>query len=171
MDKKLRETTYLCVEIMNRKRQVQCKRETWSRGRNLRLPFDVIWCLTSLIDLFSLYVLFSQYRSCDNTLENCFFQISSCSRAYVRTKRQSVKFPWDLYWENKTYKLKRSIPRNPVQHENPSGRWGGRVTQEMLAPPRGPTPYHLIYHFSRKRYPFLLTAVNSLSFKKESITK
>ena len=125
MDKKLRETTYLCVEIMNRKRQVHCKRETWSRGTNLRLPFDVIWCLTSLIDLFSLYVLFSQYRSCDNTLENCFFQISSCSRAYVRTKRQSVKFPWDLYWEIKTYKLKRSIPRNPVQHENPSGRWGG----------------------------------------------
>ena len=42
MDKKLRETTYLCVEIMNRKRQVHCKRETWSRGTNLRLPFDVI---------------------------------------------------------------------------------------------------------------------------------
>ena len=41
MDKKLRETTYLCVEIMNRKRQVHCKRETWSRGTNLRLPFDV----------------------------------------------------------------------------------------------------------------------------------
>ena len=37
------------------------------------------------IDLFSLYVLFSQYRSRDNTLENCFFQIySSYSRAYVR---------------------------------------------------------------------------------------
>ena len=24
-------------------------------------------------------------------------------------KRQRVKFPWDLYWENKTYKLKWSI--------------------------------------------------------------
>ena len=35
------------------------------------------------IDLFSLYSLFSQYRSCDNTLGNCFFQISSYSRAYV----------------------------------------------------------------------------------------
>ena len=23
-------------------------------------------------------------------------------------KRQRIKFPWDLYWENKTYKLKRS---------------------------------------------------------------
>ena len=36
------------------------------------------------IDLFSLYVLFSQNRSCDNTLENCFFQIPSYSRAYVQ---------------------------------------------------------------------------------------
>ena len=34
-------------------------------------------------DLFSLYVLFSQYMSCDNTLENCFFQISFYSRAYL----------------------------------------------------------------------------------------
>ena len=91
--KKLSETTYLCVQIMNSKRQVYCKGETWSRGANLRLLLDVTWCLTSLIDLFNLYVLFSQYRSCNNTLENCFFQISSCSRAYVRTKRQSVKFP------------------------------------------------------------------------------
>ena len=24
-------------------------------------------------------------------------------------KRQRVKFTWDLYWENKTYKLKRFI--------------------------------------------------------------
>ena len=122
MNKKLRETTYLCVEIMNSKRQVHCKGKTWSPGTNLRLPFDVTWCLTSLIDLFSLYVLFSKYRSCDNSLENCFFQISSCSRAYVRTKRQSVKFPCDLcVREYKTYKLKRSIPRNSVQNENPEG--------------------------------------------------
>ena len=34
-------------------------------------------------DLFSLYVLFSQNMSCDNTLENCFFQISFYSRAYA----------------------------------------------------------------------------------------
>ena len=39
MDKKLRETTNLCVEIMNSKRQV--RGETWSRGTNSRLPFDV----------------------------------------------------------------------------------------------------------------------------------
>ena len=24
-------------------------------------------------------------------------------------KRQTIDFPWDLYWENKTYKLKKSI--------------------------------------------------------------
>ena len=57
------------------------------------------------IDLFSLYILFSQYKSCDNTLENCFFQISFYSRVDVLV----IKFPWDLHWENKTYKLKRSI--------------------------------------------------------------
>ena len=40
MDKKESlETTNLCVEIMNSKRQV--KEETWSRGTNSRLPFDV----------------------------------------------------------------------------------------------------------------------------------
>ena len=117
------------------------------------------------------------YRSCDNFIENCFFQISSYSRAYVRITyemtrikqrvacvasvsvwfqskerlrsgifgfgrernetrdhftrclwlsflvlcskyraetfatqaRQKVKLPWDLYWKNKTYKLRRSV--------------------------------------------------------------
>ena len=41
-----------------------------------------MWSWSGRIDLFGLYVLFSQYRSCDNTLGNCFFQISS--RTYVR---------------------------------------------------------------------------------------
>ena len=36
LDKKLRETSNLCVEIMNSRRG-----ETWSRGRNSRFPFDV----------------------------------------------------------------------------------------------------------------------------------
>ena len=39
MDKKVRETINLCVEIMNSKRQV--KGETWSRDTNSRLLFDV----------------------------------------------------------------------------------------------------------------------------------
>ena len=40
MDKQLRETTKLCVEITNRKRQVM-KGEIWSRGTNSRLQFDL----------------------------------------------------------------------------------------------------------------------------------
>ena len=28
--------------------------------------------------------------------------------------RQRAKFPWDLYWENETCKLKRSIPRERI---------------------------------------------------------
>ena len=38
MDKKLRETTNLCVEIMN---SATSDGETWSRGTNWRLPFNV----------------------------------------------------------------------------------------------------------------------------------
>ena len=61
--------------------------------------------------------LFSQYRSCDNTLENCSFQISSYTRTYVRIiyEKAKAKSHWDLYWENKTYKLKRSIGHCHVQ--------------------------------------------------------
>ena len=36
-------------------------------------------------------------------------------------KRQRVKFPWDLYWENKTDKLKRSITVK-LQHIYPAKR-------------------------------------------------
>ena len=63
------------------------------------------------IDLTSLYVLFSQYKSRSNTLGNSFFQISFYLRAHLRltVKRQWGKFPLDLYWENKTYKLNRFI--------------------------------------------------------------
>ena len=62
------------------------------------------------IDLFSLYVLFSQYRSCVNTLENYFFQVLFYSLAYVCIiyEKIRVKFPWDFYWDSKTYKVKRS---------------------------------------------------------------
>ena len=40
MDKKLLETTNLGEEIMNSQQQA-LKEETWSRGTNSRLPFDV----------------------------------------------------------------------------------------------------------------------------------
>ena len=41
MDKNFCETTDLCLEIMSSKRQPGSKGETWSRGTNSRLPFDV----------------------------------------------------------------------------------------------------------------------------------
>ena len=53
------------------------------------------------VDLFSLYVLFSHFRPRDGTLENCFFQMSY-ARASTWTSR-------GLNWENKTYRVKRSI--------------------------------------------------------------
>ena len=45
----------------------------------------------NVIDLFSLYVLFSQYRSFDETLENCSFQILSYSRAYLCVMYEKTK--------------------------------------------------------------------------------
>ena len=62
------------------------------------------------IDLLSLYVLFSEYRSCDNTLEK-FLSISFYSWAYVRIIYEKTKgqVPLGPLLGNKTYKLKRSI--------------------------------------------------------------
>ena len=73
MDKKLRETTYLCVEIMNSKRQV--KGETWSRGTNSRLPFDVnvILNLSSI-----LFLLSPNEEQC--SLHNNYLLINYCSK-------------------------------------------------------------------------------------------
>ena len=81
------------------------------------------------IELFSLYVLFSQYRSCDNTLENCFSQISSCSRAYLRViyeKTKSQVPPGPLLGKQNiqakdVYYGERSEPReNTRETEHPS---------------------------------------------------
>ena len=51
-------------------------------------------------DLFSLYGLYSQSRSCGSTLENCFSQISPHSRTFVRiiypSKITKGKFPLRL---------------------------------------------------------------------------
>ena len=70
----------------------------WSRHRDLnpghiggRRVLSPLRHPCSPIDLFSLYILFSQYRSCDNTPENCFFQISSYSRAFVRIIYEKTK--------------------------------------------------------------------------------
>ena len=60
------------------------------------------------IDLLSLYVLFSQYRSRVNSLESCYFSVNFVSFTRVCPQiyeKQRAKFPWDLYWLNQSYKL------------------------------------------------------------------
>ena len=149
MDKKLRETTYLCVKIMNSKRQMYCKGETWSPGTNF-----VTWCLTSLIDLLSLYVLFSQYMLCDNTLENCFFQISSCSRAYVcRHKNTKCQVPLGPLLGKQTIQAKEVYTSQSSATRKPGG--GGLLNKCLFedAPPRGPTSYPLYTIFHEKGTP------------------
>ena len=59
--------------------------------KKIAKEFAVMRSWSGRIDLFGLYVEFSQYRSCDNTLGNCFFQISSYSRAYVREIYEKTK--------------------------------------------------------------------------------
>ena len=58
--------------------------------------------------------------------------------------------------------VKRSPPQSP---EDPIARdWRGvGILNKCLygeAPPRGPTPYPFIYHFSRKRYPFRIPSID-----------
>ena len=57
------------------------------------------------MDLFSLYVLFSHCLVCDESPENCFFQMSRYPRAYAHTTNEKTK-GWrtcrGLNWENKT---------------------------------------------------------------------
>ena len=51
--------------------------------------------MDSVMDLFSLYVLFSHFRPRDVTPENSFFQVSSYARANVRItcEKTKGKFP------------------------------------------------------------------------------
>ena len=63
-------------------------------GTGKSSPRSIVLLSTPLhvkIDLFRVYVLFSQYRSCDNTLENCFLQISSYTRAYPHINYEKTK--------------------------------------------------------------------------------
>ena len=81
------------------------------------MPSQFLCSQYSSIDLFSLYVLFSHLRPRDATRGNSFFQMSSYARANVRitndrNKRKiSMRASRGLKWENKMYKLKRSILR------------------------------------------------------------
>ena len=60
----------------------------------------------TLIDHFSLYVLFSHFRPRDATLKNSFFQVSSYARANARITCEKTKgtFPWEhhVVWNGKT---------------------------------------------------------------------
>ena len=73
-----------------------------------------------VVDLFSLYVLFSHFRPRDVTRGNSFFQMSSYARANVRiinekNKRQiPMKASRGLKWQSKMYKLKRSTKTRSV---------------------------------------------------------
>ena len=54
--------------------------------------FTCFFPISFEIDLFSLYILFSQCRSCDGTLESCFFEISSYSRPTLRKQNVQIEF-------------------------------------------------------------------------------
>ena len=45
-------------------------------------------------------------------LSNCI--LLTCILVSMHKKKQRVMFPWDLYWENKTYNLKRAVDRPMV---------------------------------------------------------
>ena len=86
----------------------------WSKFKRTR---SRSYCVSLSIDFFSLYGLFSHFRPRDGTRGNSFFQMSSWARANVRiinekNKSQTpMRASRGLKWENKTYKLKRSILR------------------------------------------------------------
>ena len=71
-------------------------------------------------------VLFSKYRSCNNTLESCFFQISSfftCISAHNLCKDKESSSPGTSI-RKKTYKQKRSIGSS--SNDDGNGNKNGR---------------------------------------------
>ena len=84
------------------------------------------------IDLFSLYALFSHFRPRDATRGNSFFLMSSYARANVRitNEQNKRKIPMrasrGLQWENKMYKLKRSIATSRPHDNRTRKRFGDR---------------------------------------------
>ena len=97
------------------------------------------------IDLFSLYVFFSHFRPRDATRGNSFFQMLSHARANVRitNDKNKRKIPMrasrGLKWENKMYKLKRSINLRASQ-ERVKTRRGSQATKAFQASKGTKTP-------------------------------
>ena len=88
-------------------------------------------------------------------------------------KRQSVKFPWDLYWENETYKLQRYIEskRNMFSYitEHPErGGYPGKLRPEVYPLTLLYTTVFLIekvllsYIFRWQMLPFSQTSLRTL---------
>ena len=83
---------------------------------NAWMPLQFLCSQYSLIDFFSLYVLFSHFRRCDSTPGNSFFQMSYArANVCITNDKNERKIPMrasrGLKWENKMYKLKRFILR------------------------------------------------------------
>ena len=77
-------------------------------------------------------------------------------------KRQSVKFPWDLYWENKTYKLQsyiesiRNMFSNITEHPGRGG-YPGKLRPEVY-------PLTLLNTiFDRKGTPFVYLQLTNVT--------
>ena len=92
-------------------RAIAVRQNEWANTRYVNFVVHFLMVL----DLFSLYVLFSHFRPRDATRGNSLFQMSSYVRANVRItndnkqKANSHEASRDLKWENKTYNLKRSV--------------------------------------------------------------
>ena len=78
----------------------------WSRGLGVIFGAKFEVSLYLIIDLFSLYILFSHFRPRDATRGNSFFQMSSYARANLRITNEKTKgkFPWGhhVVWNGKT---------------------------------------------------------------------
>ena len=92
-----------------------------------------IFCIR--IDLFCMYVLFSQCEVCGSTLENCFFQISLYLNIYMPKGKimsylyiyiKKGKFPWDLHGVNKTYiQITPLLGKQNIQAKEVYRNWEG----------------------------------------------
>ena len=112
----------------------------------MRICFLFSLRLNSLIALFSLYVLFSQYSSCDNAVENCFSQIFvlfTCipTRNLWKDKRSSspgtslgkikhtIKLKWSIMASEASLERtrgRRNTPRTRMTSRD-SPKWSGKL--------------------------------------------
>ena len=139
--------------------------------------------VSSLIELFSLYVLFSQYRSCDKALENCFCQISSYSRTYLRviykkTKGQVPPGPLlgkqNIQAKEVYYGERSELRENARETEHPShSRYFSRLPQMVWEAAHLPKfGYPSLQGFFFYSFPFIICCDQNLSlpFPRTSLT-